>query len=89
MRVVENENGKVTYLNSGDWVEHLTALEFYNNAWHMYTYDDKAFESAKVVDMHKKVASPDVVTDEIALFVRSVSQSFQSVPGQVAFSKPF
>ncbi len=24
-RVIENEKGKVTYLNSGDWVEHLTA----------------------------------------------------------------
>lgn len=89
MRVVENENGKVTYLNSGDWVEHLTALEFYNNVWHMYTYDDKAFESAKVVDMNKKVASPDVVTDEIALFIHAVSQSFHSVPANVAFSKPF
>jgi UDP-2,3-diacylglucosamine pyrophosphatase LpxH len=89
MRVVENENGKVTYLNSGDWVEHLTALEFYGNAWLMYQYDDKAFESAKVVDMNKKVQSPDVVTDEIALFVHAFAPSFHAVPGQAAFTPPF
>lgn len=89
MRVVENENGKVTYLNSGDWVEHLTALEFYANAWHMYQYDDKAFESAKVVDMNKKVQSPDVVTDEIALFVHAFAPSFHAVPGHAAFTPPF
>lgn len=29
-------NGQVQYLNSGDWVENLTALEFENNEWRIY-----------------------------------------------------
>lgn len=37
-RILETAKGKVTYLNSGDWVEHLTALEFYENDWHLYTH---------------------------------------------------
>ena len=40
MRMVANEHGEVTYLNSGDWVENLTALEYYDKQWHMYRYLD-------------------------------------------------
>ena len=38
MRVVSNENGSVLYLNSGDWVENLTALEYKNAEWSIYEY---------------------------------------------------
>ncbi len=40
---IETENGKVMYLNSGDWVENLTALEYENNAWKIFYYDDNDF----------------------------------------------
>ena len=43
IRTIENENGKVTYLNSGDWVENLTALEFESGKWSIYTYDPEHF----------------------------------------------
>ena len=38
-RVITTEKGSVTYLNSGDWVEHLTALEYQDNDWHIQTYN--------------------------------------------------
>lgn len=45
MREVTAENGrKVTYMNSGDWVEHLTALEFAHGKWQIYHYDETEFE---------------------------------------------
>lgn len=35
-------NGKtVTYLNSGDWVESLTSLEYSQGAWQLYQHADK------------------------------------------------
>jgi len=34
------DNKKVTYLNSGDWVENLTALEFRFGKWEIYKYDE-------------------------------------------------
>lgn len=37
-KIIENNIGKVIYLNSGDWVEHLTALEYSQNEWSIYTY---------------------------------------------------
>ncbi len=33
---IVTEVGQVQYLNSGDWVENLTALEFENNEWRIY-----------------------------------------------------
>jgi UDP-2,3-diacylglucosamine pyrophosphatase LpxH len=44
MRKVENAAGAVLYLNSGDWVEHLTALEYQNNQWKIFKYDPLDFE---------------------------------------------
>jgi UDP-2,3-diacylglucosamine pyrophosphatase LpxH len=44
MRQVTTPEGKtVTYLNSGDWVEHLTALECDGGAWRIYQYNDADF----------------------------------------------
>lgn len=37
-RIVENDKGSVRYLNSGDWIENLTSLEYYNGEWHIYSY---------------------------------------------------
>lgn len=41
MREIENEHGKIMYLNSGDWIENLTALEYANGEWQIYRYDEK------------------------------------------------
>ncbi len=40
---VQNESGKVTYLNSGDWVEHCTALEYHKKEWKVFEFDESAF----------------------------------------------
>ena len=37
-RQIRNANGSVTYLNSGDWIENLTSLEYYDNEWNIYHY---------------------------------------------------
>jgi UDP-2,3-diacylglucosamine pyrophosphatase LpxH len=39
IREIVTEKGSVTYLNSGDWVESLTSLEFINGEWSIYKYD--------------------------------------------------
>ncbi len=37
-RQVLTEQGSVLYLNSGDWVENLTSLEYHEGAWNIYKY---------------------------------------------------
>jgi len=71
-RVVETKNGSVTYLNSGDWVENLTALEYKDNEWSIYKYDETEFEEGDVIRMDKKRPALVVVTDEVSLFISSL-----------------
>ena len=40
IKEVVNNKGSVMYLNSGDWVENLTALEYNNKQWSIYKYED-------------------------------------------------
>lgn len=44
IKTLSNEKGSTTYLNSGDWIENLTALEYVNKEWKIYHYheDEKA-----------------------------------------------
>ena len=43
IKEVSNEYGKVIYLNSGDWVENLTALEYNKKKWNIYKYNKTNF----------------------------------------------
>jgi len=38
IKKIITDKGSVLYLNSGDWVENLTALEYNNKEWSMYEY---------------------------------------------------
>ena len=42
----QNRKGSVMYLNSGDWIENLTALEYHKKKWKLYQYtkEEKAVE---------------------------------------------
>ncbi|HNE28231.1 MAG TPA: UDP-2,3-diacylglucosamine diphosphatase [Saprospiraceae bacterium] len=62
MRDVTAANGRtVTYLNSGDWVEHLTALEFADGAWSLYRYDESEFDVVSP-RLQVPVREPKVIT---------------------------
>jgi len=39
----ENNHGSTLYLNSGDWVENLTALEYNNKRWKLYHYKESDY----------------------------------------------
>jgi UDP-2,3-diacylglucosamine pyrophosphatase LpxH len=40
MRRVQNTKGSIMYLNSGDWIENLTALEYNNGQWSIYHHQE-------------------------------------------------
>ena len=45
MLVKENKYGKTTYLNSGDWIENFTALEYQFKRWKVYNYNHDKLSS--------------------------------------------
>jgi UDP-2,3-diacylglucosamine pyrophosphatase LpxH len=69
-KVVETKDGKVTYLNSGDWVEHLTALEYQQNEWTIFEYNEKDFPMTQAVEMKMPL---NVMTDEINFYINSLA----------------
>jgi len=52
IKEVVTPKGTVTYLNSGDWIENLTALEYNEGKWSIYSYQEDAV--AQAVDIDKK-----------------------------------
>jgi UDP-2,3-diacylglucosamine pyrophosphatase LpxH len=74
MRTIQSTNGagSVTYLNSGDWVESLTALEYNNNRWEIFKYQPDDF---------KQDAEDDDTTDaedlDAKLDVRNLLERFK------------
>jgi len=62
IRVIETEKGCVTYLNSGDWVENLTALEYHRGIWQIYRYQAADY---RVVDPDADVTENDDLNDKL------------------------
>ena len=62
IRDIKTDKGTITYLNSGDWVENLTGLEYNNGEWTIYHYnDDKLAQNSKHDDEHKE----ELTTNEL------------------------
>ncbi len=50
IKEIVNVEGKVIYMNSGDWVENLTALEYNNGEWSIYRF----LEDFALIDLLKE-----------------------------------
>jgi len=50
MREITNESGKIMYLNSGDWIENLTSLEYHSGEWKIYRFDPTEMIESQVKD---------------------------------------
>jgi UDP-2,3-diacylglucosamine pyrophosphatase LpxH len=42
IKTVRDKKGSVIYMNSGDWVENLTALEYENGVWSIYHHTEES-----------------------------------------------
>lgn len=72
IRTIETEKGETTYLNSGDWIENLTALEYHNKKWELYEYEKD--------ELAKKLPNEIEVTDiELVKAEQSNSQLFEDL----------
>jgi len=77
-RLITNDKGSVMYLNSGDWIENLTALEYNQGSWNIYEYQEQTY-AAKIVDnkkQSKKLPELNVLTNEVAYFLHSKGLQF-------------
>jgi UDP-2,3-diacylglucosamine pyrophosphatase LpxH len=68
-RIIETDKGKVTYLNSGDWIENLSALEYTNKEWNIYHYNEK-LQPVRVIN--NNIPELNVVSEEINYYINSL-----------------
>ena len=75
-RIVKTEKGSVVYLNSGDWIENLTALEYDQCTWTIYQHDEKSEKVIKnitpVVPLRKSLSIEDLLTEQLILNASSL-----------------
>lgn len=63
IREIRNEKGSITYLNSGDWIENLTALEYNEGEWRLYKYQDDEF--AKSVELEDAINNNSILFEKL------------------------
>lgn len=60
IRNIQNDEGSIVYLNSGDWIENLSALEYVNNEWKIFQFDMKAYELEKSTDEEVELSNNEL-----------------------------
>jgi len=68
--------GSVIYLNSGDWVESLTALEYNNREWKIFKYDPANFKSDHDEDDKTDAEDLDAKLDVRVLLERFKQEAY-------------
>lgn len=76
IKEVVTKEGAVTYLNSGDWIENLTALEYDKGEWTIYHFHEDT-QQAEIMKISKK-RKPDL----------SNSQLFENLVQEFKLVKP-
>lgn len=68
---IETTAGSVMYLNSGDWIENLTALEYADKEWSIYQHDQSL--AAAVVRPDRRKPELNVVAEEVTYYLNSLA----------------
>lgn len=71
IRTVVTEKGTVVYMNSGDWIENLTGLEYVNGAWSIYRYADDPV--ACTIPIKKKKKSKESPKELMAALMQEMN----------------
>ncbi|WNH12125.1 UDP-2,3-diacylglucosamine diphosphatase [Thalassobellus suaedae] len=61
MEYIENKHGKTMYLNSGDWVENFTALEYQFKRWKIYNYNNDKLAPFAVDEDYNNMNIKDLI----------------------------
>jgi UDP-2,3-diacylglucosamine pyrophosphatase LpxH len=56
IKEMETAKGGITYLNSGDWIENLTALEYNDGAWSIYKYAEDLLAKSIQLDYNTSLS---------------------------------
>jgi len=84
MKTIETEKGKVSYLNSGDWIENLSALEYNEGEWTLFKYNESDFVDA---EMEEDKTEQDLVMMDSGQLFNQMLQDFMIEPAGMSPKK--
>ena len=65
IRTISTPLGEIGYLNSGDWIENLTALEYKDNHWSLYQFRPDPSIAGKAPDPKEEPAMTDMNNKQV------------------------
>lgn len=71
IRNMHTEKGAVIYMNSGDWIENLTSLEYNDSRWSIYRYAEDTV--AQAIDIGKKKQLKETPKEMMALLLQELN----------------
>ncbi|WP_430815825.1 UDP-2,3-diacylglucosamine diphosphatase [Carboxylicivirga sp. RSCT41] len=77
-KVISNQHGSMCYLNSGDWVENNTAIEYYDGDWHLYKHSESNAKKTEMGEEEMLVGDDYLLTDHKMLFKTMVNDVINS-----------
>ncbi len=82
-RIIKNDKGSVLYLNSGDWVESLTSLEYYDGQWRIFSYRDD------YISVSEEDADNDDDSNEESMKLKTdIKQLYENLVGSPLLRNP-
>jgi UDP-2,3-diacylglucosamine pyrophosphatase LpxH len=70
IKSIDNAKGQVVYLNSGDWIENLTALEYHNGEWSLYEFSKDVQQNIsdvqEIISKSNDIPLPSILESEFA-----------------------
>ncbi len=71
IKKVEVNKRNIMYLNSGDWIENLTALECIHGQWKLYSYEES---SLNIPEIHEKEKSSKIHLSHKVIFEQLIQE---------------
>ena len=68
IKVLSNQNGSVTYLNSGDWIENLTSLEYHNKEWKIYRFEEDDNTTLEIAEEEEELNNSQLFSNMVHEF---------------------
>ena len=74
IRTINTDKGSVNYMNSGDWIENLTALEYNHGKWEIYSFNEQELSTIPNPSLNEtnKIPVVNIIPEEIALFFNTI-----------------
>lgn len=68
IEIYKHKGRKITYLNSGDWIENLSALEYKNGRWKIHYHDPEDYQLPENFNLEESKSTQELFADMLHEF---------------------